>query len=115
MRNEFRPHATLRNIAVAACGAITLCFFVQRDAAAGHSRDSAPLMKLTPRFTAPDVPAMGPGETEVPPLKPAKLTPPGLPGNGLAQHPMLYIGEGYNKILLINDGKIAWTYSTGPG
>lgn len=33
----------------------------------------------------------------------------------MAQHPMLYIGEGYNKILLVNNGKIAWTYSTGPG
>ncbi len=28
---------------------------------------------------------------------------------------MLYVGEGYNKILLVNEGKIAWTYSTGPG
>lgn len=28
---------------------------------------------------------------------------------------MLYIGEGYNKIFLVKDGKIAWTYSTGPG
>jgi hypothetical protein len=28
---------------------------------------------------------------------------------------MLYIGEGYNKILLVNGGEIQWTYSTGPG
>src|SRR4051794_19280844 len=28
---------------------------------------------------------------------------------------MLYIGEGYIKILLVNGGKIRWTYSTGPG
>jgi hypothetical protein len=41
--------------------------------------------------------------------------PPGLPGKGMAQHPMLYVGEGYNKILLVNKGKIIWTYSTGPG
>jgi hypothetical protein len=33
----------------------------------------------------------------------------------MAQHPMLYIGEGYNKILLVDRGKIIWTYSTGPG
>ena len=28
---------------------------------------------------------------------------------------MLYVGEGYNKMLLVNKGKIIWTYSTGPG
>jgi hypothetical protein len=41
--------------------------------------------------------------------------PANLPGKGLAQHPMLYIGEGYNKMFIINDGKIIWTYSTGRG
>ena len=76
---------------------------------------SAPLMAQLSRFTAVDVPTLGPAETEVPPLKSDQPVAPGLPGNGMAQHPMLYIGEGYNKILLINDGKIAWTYSTGPG
>ena len=74
---------------------------------------AAPLMGLLDRFTAAGVPAMGPSETEVVPLKWDKTTPPGLPGNGMAQHPMLYIGEGYNKILLVNKGKIIWTYSTG--
>jgi len=76
---------------------------------------AAPLMGLLDRFTAADVPAMAPSETEVAPLKWDKTTPPGLPGNGMAQHPMLYIGEGYNKILLVNKGKIIWTYSTGTG
>jgi hypothetical protein len=33
----------------------------------------------------------------------------------MAQHPTLYIGEGYNKVFLVNQGKIVWTYSTGPG
>jgi D-ribose pyranose/furanose isomerase RbsD len=33
----------------------------------------------------------------------------------MAQHPMLYIGEGYNRMLLVNGGKIVWTYQTGPG
>ena len=78
---------------------------------------SSPLMKLLPLFTAPDVPAMGPAEIALPPrkLESIKPIPPGLPGKGLAQHPMLYIGEGYNKIFLIAHGKIVWTYSTGPG
>ena len=38
-----------------------------------------------------------------------------LPGKGLAQHPMLYIGEGCNKMFLVNEGKVIWTYSTGTG
>lgn len=67
------------------------------------------------RFTSPLVPVLGPAETEVPLRGWDKPIPSGLPGNGLARHPMLYIGEGYNKILLVNKGKIAWTYSTGPG
>jgi hypothetical protein len=67
------------------------------------------------RFTAANVPALSPAETEVPPLKWDQPTPPNLPGKGMAEHPMLYIGECYNKILMVNDGKIAWTYSTGPG
>ncbi len=80
-----------------------------------RAAEKAPLLKVLPLFTAPDVPAMALSEAETPPLKPVKPAPVGLPGNGLAQHPMLYLGEGYNKLLLINDGKIVWTYSTGPG
>jgi hypothetical protein len=76
---------------------------------------AAPLMAQLARFTASDVPAMGPGESEVPPRKWDQPIPSGLPGNGMAQHPMLYIGEGYNKMFLVNDGKIIWTYSTGTG
>jgi hypothetical protein len=75
----------------------------------------SPLMALLDRFTAADVPAIGPAEVAVAPLKWDQPIPSGLPGNGMAQHPMLYIGEGYNKILLVNDGKILWTYSTGSG
>lgn len=82
-----------------------------------HQESSAtPLMQVLDRFTAPDVPAMGPAEIAVNPLKPpTQPAPANLPGNGLAQHSMLYIGEGYNKMFLINQGKIIWTYSTGPG
>ncbi len=38
-----------------------------------------------------------------------------FPGGGLSRYPMLYIGEGCNKIFLISGGKIIWTYSTGKG
>lgn len=79
------------------------------------AKEHLPLLKVLARFSAPGVPEMGPGETEVPPLKEGPPAPEGLPGRGMAEHPMLYIGEGYNKILLVNDGKVAWTYSTGTG
>ena len=88
--------------------------FSQNARLAGQS-SATPLMTQLSRFTGANVPALSPAETEVPPLKWDQPVAPGLPGNGMAQHPMLFIGEGYNKILLVNDGKIAWTYSTGPG
>jgi hypothetical protein len=75
----------------------------------------SPLMARLDRFTASDVPAIGPAEIAVEPRKWNQPVPPGLPGSGMAQHPMLYIGEGYNKIFLVNEGKIEWTYSTGSG
>jgi hypothetical protein len=82
--------------------------------AASVSR-AKPLMAQLSRFTAADVPALGPTETAVAPPTWEPAVPAGLPGNGIAQHPMLYVGEGYNKILLVNDGKVTWTYSTGSG
>ena len=75
-------------------------------------------MDALPLFTAADVPAAGPEEMPIDPpgwLVSTNETDPGLPGRGLAQHPMLYIGEGCNKMFLINKGKIIWTYSTGQG
>jgi hypothetical protein len=92
----------------------------QNDAAKGQVpvssvRRAKPLMAELGRFTAADVPVLGPAETAVapPPWEPEVRA--GLPGKGIAQHPMLYVGEGYNKILLVNDGKVAWSYSTGSG
>jgi hypothetical protein len=73
-----------------------------------------PCMTVLDRFTASDVPEMGPAET---PSRAGAwtngVTPPNLPGHGLAQHPMLCVGENYDKMFLIKDGKIIWTYSTG--
>jgi hypothetical protein len=81
---------------------------------ASKSSSATPCMDVLHRFTAADVPAMGPGETFSPTGKWTNgITPPDLPGNGLAQHPMLYVGENYDKMFLIKDGKVIWTYSTG--
>jgi hypothetical protein len=83
---------------------------------AAKSSTATPCMALLDRFTAPNVPAMGPAETNAPiGTWTNGVTPPDLPGKGLAQHPMLYVGENYNKMFLINDGKVLWTYQTGKG
>ena len=83
----------------------------------GRSKKAAtktPCMEVLDRFTAPSVPEFGSGEST------AKagnwingVTPENLPGRGLAQHPMLVVGENYDKMFLIKDGKVIWTYSTG--
>ena len=86
-----------------------------QDAKDANTPAKAPLMKLLPRFEVSSVPAMSPEEVEPPNFHPGAPQPDGLPGNGMAQHPMLYIGEGYNKMFMVNHGKIVWTYSTGPG
>ena len=92
------------------------CATKNTSAQTATTASDTPCMNVLDRFTAPDVPAVGPNEI---PQHMGKwtngVTPPNLPGNGLAQHPMLYIGEGYNTIYLINKGKVIWTYSTGPG
>lgn len=89
----------------------------QNAAAKSPSPPATPLMTILDRFTAADVPALGPAEEAVPPLRRSTnvTSSASLPGKGLAQHPMLYIGEGYNKMFLINNGKVIWTYSTGRG
>ena len=81
---------------------------------ATESASTTPCMQVFYRFTAANVPAMGPDETASPVGRWTNgVTPPNLPGNGLAQHPMLLVGENYDKMFLVKDGKIIWTYSTG--
>jgi len=80
------------------------------------SSSATPCMAQLIHFTAPDVPAMGPAETESPARKWTNApAPAGLPGKGPGQHPMLYVGENYTKMFLVNDGKVIWTYQTGKG
>jgi len=84
------------------------CPFSQAD-------NKGSLLKVLPRFEAADVPAVGPAEIPVPAPQFNGTPPADLPGAGMAQHPMLYIGEGCNTIFVVNHGQIVWTYSTGPG
>jgi hypothetical protein len=76
----------------------------------------SPLLAVLKQFTAADVPAMGPSETAAAPRNwPEPDRVPDLPGRGLLQHRMLYAGEGYNAIFLVDGGKVTWTYSAGRG
>jgi hypothetical protein len=78
------------------------------------STSATPCMDALPHFTAANVPAMGQDETPSPAGSWTNgITPPNLPGNGLAQHPFLAVGENYDKMFLVNDGNVIWTYSTG--
>jgi hypothetical protein len=75
-----------------------------------------PLASALKLFTAANVPKRGASEAEpIPRNWPEPLVLPVRPGRGIAQHPMLYAGEGYNTLFVINRGEVVWTYSTGRG
>jgi outer membrane protein assembly factor BamB len=110
----------LKAAAVAACGLVVLVLgsFAASAATAKSPPQSTPALDVLPQFTAPNVPAAGPEELPIDPprwIVSTNETDPSLPGGGIARHPMLYIGEGCNKMFLVNDGKVIWTYSTGKG
>jgi outer membrane protein assembly factor BamB len=70
------------------------------------------------KFSAADVPAWGASEVAIDPPNWLDLPTPAdalLPGAGIRQHPMLYIGEGWNKMVVVQDGRVIWTYATGRG
>jgi hypothetical protein len=75
--------------------------------------DNGSIVAILPRFTAFGVPALGVDERPVERNWPDPTSTPALPGHGLAEHPMLYVGEGYNKLFLVSNGEVVWTYSTG--
>jgi hypothetical protein len=85
----------------------------QGGAAAGSagSGGTVTLLSLLDKFTAPDVPVRGPMEDDPDPITFDGEVPDRV-GDGLAQHPMLYVGENYNRMLLVNQGKVIWTYDT---
>ncbi|GAB3920844.1 hypothetical protein [Mucilaginibacter myungsuensis] len=76
---------------------------------------ATPCMDVLHLFTSPGVPAMAPQEEPSTMIKPGEEQPANLPGKGLAQHPMLYVGENNTRMSLIKDGKVIWTYQTGKG
>ena len=81
-------------------------------------QNNTPLMDVLDLFVSPTVPTRGAEELEIDPPRwqvGTTPTPESYPGNGLAEHPMLYIGENCNRMFLVRDGKIIWTYDTGKG
>ena len=82
---------------------------------ATKTSSSTPCMDVLPLFTAANVPAFAPSEIACSNKYTNGITRSDLPGNGLAQHPMLYVGENCNTMFLVKDGKVIWTYSTGSG
>jgi hypothetical protein len=63
----------------------------------------APLLSILDRFVGTDIPTLGPVEPEPTPRGwPEPTSFPTLPGRGIEPHPMLYAGEGYNTIFLVN-------------
>lgn len=70
------------------------------------------------RFVAPSVPRRGEAEEEIDPptWRVADRAPEDAAfANGIARYPMLYIGEGCNRMFLVKDGEVIWTYDTGKG
>ena len=76
--------------------------------------DPRVMITLLPKFSAADVPVRGPMEAAPMPRNFTGAVPV-RPGNGIAQHPMLYVGENYNRILMTDGGKVVWTYDTNGG
>ncbi len=89
--------------------------FAQKKINTKNGSKATPCLNAFNRFTAANVPAMSPEEEFAPLVNSTEITPANLPGHGLSQHPMLYVGENCNKMFLIKDGKAIWTYSTGKG
>jgi hypothetical protein len=106
----YRPHTLPVTLAVLAV--LPACSLLHRPPPSPAPAAHLPIAL----FSAPDVPRRGPGEPEPTPRSwPEPTSVPKLPGYGLAQHPMLYAGEGYNTLFLVNGGKVIWTFNTGKG
>jgi hypothetical protein len=100
-----------RSIALAACLGASASIFLERSLAAESM--SRPMTEVLDGFTAANIPTAGPAESPSIRSWTEPTDVPVLPGNGLSEHPMLYTGEGFNTLFLVNQGKVIWTYSTG--
>lgn len=101
------------------CLLLITCLVAANYAFAQNKKRTAlsgtPCMDVLHLFTAANVPDMAPQEEPSVMITPGEEAPANLPGKGLAQHSMLYVGENNTRMSLINDGKVIWTYQTGKG
>ena len=101
--------------ALMACSALGLAAaFTGCQTPATKSASATPCLEVLPLFTDAKVPAFAPSEIACSENHTNGIARSGLPGQGLARHPMLYVGENCNKMFLVKDGKVIWTYATGP-
>ena len=75
--------------------------------AESKSPTATPCMDVLDRFKSGEAPKPLSTKTPDPTEK--------LPGEGLARHSMLYVGEGLNTIFVVTGGKVVWSYDTGKG
>ncbi len=108
IKNSFLVAALLLTVAAG-------CVSTHMSSKINKGSTATPCMDVLNLFTAANVPTLAPQEEAVSCGNPDAAIPANLPGNGLAQHPMLYVGENCNKMYLVKDGKIIWTYQTGKG
>lgn len=90
-----------------------------KESAGEHAVFSSPtLLQTLSLFADPTIPAFAPSEEEIdPPTWRVAPSDPALtlPGKGLAQHSMLLVGEGCNRMFLVHNGRILWTLCAGKG
>jgi hypothetical protein len=94
-------------------GIILLIFtiFISGCASTGNTATDAnqPMLSVLGQFE--HAPATGLGEAEMPArVLPTNSIPINWPGNGLAQHPFLFYGEGNNVLYVVNHGRVVWHY-----
>ena len=103
---------------------VALITIVQIRTASADLSPTEPLMPLMERFAAAEKanPTVYPAKKTAPAPKPQpSLTPvptpsptpsPAiLPGNGMSEHPMLYVGEWCRALYVVDQGKVIWSYA----
>jgi hypothetical protein len=72
-----------------------------------------PLKNIFKLFLDPTIPDQGPGESKTTPDCGGNAEPDqNLIGGQLKRHNFIMVGEGYRRITLVLDGKLAWHYDT---
>lgn len=70
------------------------------------------------KYTQLDIPEFADTEEEIDEptwIVSENETDESYPGLGLRQHDFLYVGEGCNRMSLVKDGKVMWTFCAGKG